>query len=339
LERALTEGLSQPLKVEAISATAPLAIESPATTPLVVVASEPAEKQVQPLRAYAESGGTVLFVLTSDKPATAWSAILNRPVPNIEEANGDDYAMLSQIAFDHPLFAPMAGPHFNDFTQIRFWKHRRLPGDSLEGANIVARFENGDPAFAEWHIGKGRLYLLASGWQPADSQLARSWKFVLLATALVEGGRIGQAERAYFVVNEAVPLGERQRRAESIAVTKPDGSKVLLPLDADSFELTDTPGVYSISIADGPQNFAVNLDPQESRTTAVGAETLEQLGCRLVGSGALVANREERQHLHDVQLESRQKIWQWLVLAALGLVVTETWLAGRTTQRAHPEGV
>jgi hypothetical protein len=48
---------------------------------------------------------------------------------------------------------------------------------------------------------------------------------------------------------------------------------------------------------------------------------------------------ERRQYLQDVQLESRQKLWQWLILAALGLVVTETWLAGRATKQPIMEGL
>jgi hypothetical protein len=36
-----------------------------------------------------------------------------------------------------------------------------------------------------------------------------------------------------------------------------------------------------------------------------------------------------------VQLESRQKLWQWLVVAAFGMVVAETWLAGRITKQTR----
>jgi hypothetical protein len=339
LERALADGMSQPVRIDTVERNSPLVIESPTATPLVVVTADPAAEQIGPLRAYVESGGTVLFVLTSDEPTASWAALLNRAAPAVEEVSADNYTMLSQIAFEHPLFAPMAGPHFNDFTQIRFWKHRSVPAAVLEGANILARFENGDAALAEWHLGKGRIYLLTSGWQPADSQLARSWKFVLLAAAMVEGSRVGTFDRAYFLVNEPVPLDDQQQSKERIAITRPDGTEVLLPTSARSFDATDTPGVYSVPTTDGLQHFAVNVDPQESRTTAVGAETLEQLGCRLIGSSPLVQNHEERQHLHDIQLESRQKIWQWLLVAALGLVVAETWLAGRATKQSLPTGV
>ncbi|MFO0952790.1 MAG: hypothetical protein U0835_16900 [Isosphaeraceae bacterium] len=81
--------------------------------------------------------------------------------------------MLGEVAFDHPLFAPLAGPQFNDFTRIRFWKHRHIEPDALGDARVLARFEGGDPALVEevWSA-KGRLVVLTSGWNPGDSQLA-----------------------------------------------------------------------------------------------------------------------------------------------------------------------
>ena len=56
---------------------------------------------------------------------------------NIEEAAiGRGDVMLGEIAFDHPLFASLAGAQFNDFTKIRFWKYRRIDADS---AGRIAR--------------------------------------------------------------------------------------------------------------------------------------------------------------------------------------------------------
>jgi hypothetical protein len=36
-------------------------------------------------------------------------------------------------------------------------------------------------------------------------------------------------------------------------------------------------------------------------------------------------------------LESRQKLWQWLVAATLGVLIVETWLAGRLARPVQPE--
>jgi hypothetical protein len=294
---------------------------------------------VRELKRYVESGGTALFVLTEANPRTALGSIVNQPALAIEEAKVDGYAMLGKVDFAHALFAPMAGANFNDLTQIHFWKYRRLDAAKLDGGNVLARFESGDPALVEWRLGKGSAYLLTSGWHPADSQFARSWKFVLFVSTLVEGDSGSRSNRKYFVVNEPVPLSDDIKSAENVAITKPDGSKVKISQSDGEFATTDEPGVYSITSGDDEERFAVNLDPLESRTSVVGAETLEQFGCRLVGTTAVAEQHERRQYLQDVQLESRQKLWQWLILAALGLVVTETWLAGRATKQPIMEGL
>ncbi len=104
--------------------------------------------------------------------------------------------------------------------------YRRLGAAKLDGGNVLAQFENGDPALIEWRLGKGSAYLLTSGWHPADSQFARSWKFVLFISTLVEGDSGSESNRRYFVVNEPVRLGEDIRSAENVGVIKPDGTKV-----------------------------------------------------------------------------------------------------------------
>jgi hypothetical protein len=39
---------------------------------------------------------------------------------------------------------------------------------------------------------------------------------------------------------------------------------------------------------------------------------------------------ETKRKLHDLELESKQKLWKWLIVAATGMLIMETWLAGRT---------
>ena len=37
--------------------------------------------------------------------------------------------------------------------------------------------------------------------------------------------------------------------------------------------------------------------------------------------------------MRDLELESKQKLWQWLISGALVLLIMETWLAGRLTAK------
>jgi hypothetical protein len=311
-----------------------LKLESPMSTPLVVIAKEPDDSQINALLKHIEAGGTVLWVVRTADPSPGLGTLLGKH-PQIEAVAPSDYVMLGQIAFDHPLFAPMAAPQFNDFTQILFREYRRLTGLSGEDLNIVAKFENGDPAVIERRVGQGQVVVFASGWNPADSYLARSWKFVLIVNALVDGRRARLSDRTFFVVNEPVPIRERETRAGELAVLKPDQTKVLLPAAAKTFGETGQPGVYAIQSGEQSESIAVNLDPNESKTSPLAPEALRQYGARRVNSNAVEENAEQKRQLRDAQLESRQKLWQWLVVAAFGMAVAETWLAGRITKQTR----
>ena len=77
----------------------------------------------------------------------------------------------------------------------------------------------------------------------------------------------------------------------------------------------------------------MNLDPQESNTAPLALEDLEKRGCRLASRVPAEVDPEQLRQLQSQELESRQKLWRWLILAAIGILILETWLAGRS--RAH----
>ncbi len=317
------------VKVESRAPDAPLTIEPGRSVPLIVLAAETSAGNVAFLRQYAKEGGTVVDVVTVPGKAQSLSTLANAQAFDVDDSPGRGDAMLSEIAFDHPLFAPFAAPQFNDFTKIKFWKHRRIPTGTLGDVRILARFENRDPAVIEKSIGKGRLIILASGWSPADSQLARSSKFMPLMSALLDGPNAGPDLSANWLVGERVPLPEG-----AVAVRKPDGSTTQLTRGTSTFSETDAPGIYAIETAKGPREFAVNLDPLESKTAPLNVETLEQFGCRLAKSASHTeGEREVQRQMQIAELEGRQKLWRPLILAAISVLIVETWLAGWLGQR------
>ena len=86
----------------------------------------------------------------------------------------------------------------------------------------------------------------------------------------------------------------------------------------------------------GPRSFAVNLDPSESKTSPLAVETLEQFGCRLVNPTRAQVDREPLRQMQNAELESRQKLWRWLILAAIGVLILGN-LAGGPDQAAKPD--
>lgn len=342
LRRVFTNTHRSSVRVESVAPSAPLAAESdksPSTQSLlnralrlVILGADTTPENAQRLRTYLNGGGTLLYVVTAGSRAGALATLTDTSPPEIEEAEGPRDALLSEIAFDHPLFAPLASAQFNDFTKIHFWKHRRLPADALGSAKVLARFENGDPALIEKRIGKGRLLVLTSGWNPVDSQLSRSSKFVLLMLGLLEVADPQALAVANYHVLDPVPLPKGDDASASRVVRRPDGATVALKADATSFNETDLPGVYALEGSGSARPFAINLDPTESKTSPLNVETLEQFGCRLASPTRGKPDVEHLRQLHNAELEGRQKLWRWLILAAVAVLIVETWLAGRVRQ-------
>jgi hypothetical protein len=118
-------------------------------------------------------------------------------------------------------------------------------------------------------------------------------------------------------------------------VVRPDGGEFLVPRDSASFTATDEPGIYTLLSPEGDRPFAVNLAANESQTQPLEMEQLEQFSVQL-GTQATQSEEYERlRQLRDRELESKQKLWKWLVLAALVVVGTETWLAGKRARRTQ----
>lgn len=317
---------------------------------LAIVEGEALEAARERLLEGARRGATVLALASDAAARETIGTLLGRPDLELEEIEGD-YAMLSEIDFGHPVFAPLEGPRFGDFTKIRFWRHRRIrfpggtgapagagapagrgaPGERGEAIRVVARFDDGDPALLERTVGRGRILVLTSGWQPRDSQLALSTKFVPLMARVLDGDRDADGARIGYRVHDVLPIGEGVMGGEEREVRGPDGAITPIAASDTGFRATDRPGIYELASGDDRRLFAVNLTPAESRTAALDVEDLEARGVPL--GDDVVEDADDVRRRADIELERSQKIWKGLVVAALGLLVLETWIGGRLARR------
>jgi hypothetical protein len=359
--------------------------------PLIVVAqSAPLpEAWRESLAAWLDRGGVAVAPLLQAGDA-AWRSLIpdalgiRESIVVVEAELPQQYVLLGEIDFRHPLFQPLADPRFSDFTKVRFQHYRKLTldADMAKTVRVVARFDSGDPAIVEVPRGQGRLFLFAAGWQPRESGLGVSSKFVPLVQTLAELGRGRPAMFASYETGATVdlrnltvlapgePPGAKGTATASRAGTAdaqspsppaplpvpgrgepntadarsvgpwtvrlPDGAEQTVAADSPRFTFAAGPGVYEVRSAAGTQRFAVNLPPDESRTAPLGVEALETVGVKLWRETAAPSPDElvaETRSLQRRELESRQQLWRWCLTAALGIVIVETWYAGRIARR------
>ncbi len=273
--------------------------------PLWFITAPLLEEVAQSVDSWVSNGGTAFIMLNSpDMADTLRTIARSKAVPALSEtdrANPSSYALLGTIDFAHPLFAPFAEPRFSDFSKIRFWNYIRLDAAALPSARIAAKFDSGDPALLEVPVGKGRVFILTSGWHPAASQLALSSKFPALIASLIASTGAGALQPAQYF--------------------------------AGSAEFKE-PGLQQMTKDGQSREVAVNLDPAESRTAPLAVEEFEKLGAPVAVAAKPVAPTDAASEslAAATEAEGRQKLWRWLLAAVFAVLFIETLLGIRTAR-------
>ena len=335
LETALAETPRRKAEIVARKSSEPLTEPDLLGARLVVVAAPMSEGRVTLLRRFADAGGDVLWVLRDAAAAQGLAGLMQVPELPVTEAPKRDFSLLARVDTAHPMFSPFGDARFGDFSRIHFWSHRRLkPGDS-SGARVIAVFDDGDPFLLEQTIGKGRLLVATSGWHPADSQLALSTKFVPLIDRVVRRDDAAEVQSQYLIHQPiALPRPAEETAPAAQALRGPDGRQIQVPAGAATFDDAAAPGIYRLAAKDRELPIAVNVAPEESRTAPLAVEELEQWGARLGNRPVSDELATRQRQLQILELENRQKLWRWLIVAVIGLLLAETALAGGLTRRA-----
>lgn len=286
------------------------------------------------LRKALEAGRSMVYVARERDHGDLLNQLCQSSGMLISEAATKD-ALFQDLQFDHPLLQGFAESGVRDFTKVRIWKHRllQLPASWTDKAQIIARFDDGAVAWAEFPAAKGRILYLASNWTPSDSQFAVSSKYVPWLYAVVNWAVGDTMEQQGGVVGDPITASAGSWSG-SVPVKTPDGHIVIWDTVAP-FTATTEPGIYQIGEGEKARAMAINLASNEGRLAPMEITRLKELGVimgnSLATSGATMASSQRQ--MEDYEHELHQKGWKFLLLAAILILLIETWLAGRLGSR------
>ena len=302
------------------------------------------------VKSYVAAGGGLIVTVGDNLDADAYKQNLGGEMGlmpcNFVQAVGDafdrqQFRVLATVQYEHPIFAPFKEPNHGDFGKARIYRfYQAVP---TSDATVIAAYDDGSPALFEKPYGElGRVLCFTStidrDWNDLPIRavylpfLHESIKYLALKNVnTTPDYRIGDS----IELNAEMGNGATQRN-QVLAVFNPNNVETRLQRDADgtttSVFYTDTqlPGIYSIH-ASGAESryFVVNVDTTESD---LASRDIEELKSML--KGAADESMEDKptaeliaQYHEDV--ENRQDVWMYLMLAVFALAVSEMFLANR----------
>ncbi len=293
------------------------------------------------LRRFVEAGGGLVVAIADAKRAADFNRTFGSwlPVRAEQVAPGgreEEYVLLTDLRMDHPIFRPFSEPRSGSFAAARFYRHARLA--LSEGAEILARFDNGDPALVLVSAGKGHALVFSSSaddltndlplkavYAPFWQQILRYLDNVTEESHSVEVGATVSPRK--YLLESAL----RQARGsvdpdETIVVLDPSKQRVPVAQGVDSVIL-DKAGFYEVRGTRQSASIAVNPVPRESDLTHGNAEEMAA-GWVSQDSGSAPASAADERPTPEEQ-DKRQRFWRYLLFAAIVLFIGEGLLANQ----------
>jgi len=304
------------------------------------------------LRDFVAGGGGLLVVLGE---AASWPTSAADLLPGATGAVEDRVegrgGRLGYLDYQHPVFEVFAGPRSGDFSGARFYRARGLAlGDS---ASVIARFDDGTVALAELQRDRGRVMVWTSTLDAFWNDLALQPVFLPFVHRLAEhlSGRaealpwleVGQVvdlsdpgalQAAGLASTEAAGLSDA---GEEVVLGPTGNPAVLRSTEGSRFLTLDDRGFYVVrppgTEPERPFTVAVNVDLAESSLARLDPE---ELVAQVAGPPAdpEAGPSFEAVELRREDLERRQSLWRYLLVAALALLVLETVLSNWVSRRA-----
>ena len=254
-------------------------------------------------------------------------------------------AGLGFVDYSHPIFELFSAPRSGDVTTARFFRYR--PMEAAESATVLARFDDGNPALVERQIGNGRVLFWASTLDNFWNDLALKPVYLPFVHRLTEHLSDYAAPTPWVSAGQVLNLAEQRSlladagltEAELVAIS-PSGERIQVSQGVRAgFLTTAEQGIYEIHDAttpsESPLTLAVNVDLAESDLTAIDPDELAStLTGRVAGDRGDSPAEGQTRAFASEDLERRQGVWWYLLVAVFLLFVAETVMSNRLSRTA-----
>jgi hypothetical protein len=332
LRRALAIGESPRFEVSA-SALDAVTDEALAGAHVVIVNDAPlGDAAITRLLRFAERGGGVLVVAGSRAswpPGAALPGTLADPVDRSRAAG-----RMGGVEYGHAIFAPFRAPRSGDFSSVRIYGYRRLT--PAPDARVLARFDDGQPALVERPVGAGRVLVWTSGFDLAWNDLALKPVFLPFVHQTMRTLATFQDRPTSLTVGQVAALDRRPDGSAGRVAVEPSGRRTPLdPARGDGLEMT-TPGFYEVRVEGQGQTpeavVAANVDLSESDLAGVDPAEITRV---VAGSAAAqAATGSGVEPPRDEVTEQSQRLWWYLLLTGMLLLIAESLVASRMSKAA-----
>jgi len=281
------------------------------------------DSQAAALADYVRAGGAALIApgdrvdpaLFNRQFAGVSPALLASP----ESATAGDYLVIADFDRRHPVFRSLDTDWSARFQNA--WG--LVPG---EGAEVLMQFDNAMPALVEREFGAGKVLLFASSLDLEWNNLPLQGLFLPFVHETLRHLVQGEVKRRSYQVGERFSVDINASGAVAGA-RGPDGEE--LALEGRDFIVEATrPGLIRAEVDGGERNFAVNIAAGESNLERLAVATLTD--SIINPETDIVRSREVQMAELVEELERPQRIWWWILLFTMVLLLAESVLANRT---------
>lgn len=226
------------------------------------------------------------------------------------------------------MFAPFRAARSGDFSSVRVYGYRRLT--PAAGAQVLARYDDGQPALVAARSGRGQVLAWTTSLDLSWNDLALKPIYLPFLHQALRTLAGFDPRPAAFTVGQVVSAGPAAAGRARVVVA-PDGTRAPLESDrGDAFDVAQ-PGFYEVRDASSDASagtiVAANVDLAESDLAGVDpaavAATLTGPGGTAAVAGSAAAP------VRDEVAEQSQRLWWYLLLAGMLLLIGESVVASR----------